>query len=218
MIDVSSKKLVWKNNEFTNFEGLFVMGFEGLSGNVKADQASGKINWRRGTEIIDLDFSKLELKQILSAEKSSSSNLSENDIDESVTVNFKVDNFTNKFGTLGNINISISFEPELKTWLIKNLTILSDDFQLFASGFWKIVEEVRSYPMLNDKRAGLNLNEPLKLTETNFRLETDNIQALMDKVGYTGLFGQAEDSVRAVIMDRKSAQLQLRGCLWKSLR
>ena len=27
----------------------------------------------------------------------------------------------------------------------------------------------------------------LKLTEINFRLETDNLQSLMDKVGYTGL-------------------------------
>ena len=56
------------------------MGLEGLSGDVKADQASGKVTWYRDTETIDLDFAKLELKQILSAEKSSSSNLAGNEI------------------------------------------------------------------------------------------------------------------------------------------
>ncbi len=190
MIDISSKKLVWQNNEFSNFKGLFFMGLEGLSGDLKADQASGKVTWYRDTETIDLDFSKLELKQILSAEKSVSSHLAGNEIGRPITLNFKVDEFTNKFGTLGNIKLSLSSEPELKTWFIRDLSIFSDDFQLFASGFWKIVEDPKSYPLLYGERA--EVDGTLKLTEINFRLETDNIQALMDKFGYTGLFGQAE--------------------------
>ena len=190
MIDVSSKRLVWQNNEFRNVKGLFFMGLEGLSGDVKADQASGKVTWYRDTETIDLDFSKLELKQILSAEKSLSSNLAGNEIRTPITLNFKVDEFTNKFGKLGKIKLSISSEPELKTWFVRDLSMFSDDFQLFASGFWKIVEDPKSYPLLYGERA--EVDETLKLTEMNLRLETDNIQALMDKVGYTGLFGQAE--------------------------
>ena len=59
--------------------------------------------------------------------------------------------------------------------------MFSDDFQLFASGFWKIVE-AKSYPLLYGERP--EVRETLKLTEINFRMETDNIQALMDKVGY----------------------------------
>ena len=190
MIDVSSKKLVWKNNEFDNVKGSFFMGLEGLSGDVKADQASGKVTWYRDTETIDLDFSKLELKQILSADNALSSNLSENAIGTPMALNFKVDEFTNKFGKLGKIKFSISSEPALKTWFVKDLSIFSDDFQLFASGFWKIVENPKSYPLLYSGRA--EVDGTVKLTEMNLRLETDNIQALMDKVGYTGLFGQAE--------------------------
>ena len=166
------------------------MGLNGLSGDINADQASGKVTWYRDTETIDLDFSKLELKQILSAEKSLSSNLTGNDFGKPITLNFKVDEFTNKFGTLGEIKLSISSEPELKTWFVRDLSVFSDDFQLFASGFWKIVEDPKSYPLLYGERT--EVGETLKLTEINFRLETDNIQALMDKVGYPGLFGQAE--------------------------
>ena len=190
MIDVSSKRLVWKNNEFDNVKGLFFMGLEGLSGDVKADQVSGKVTWYRDTETIDLDFSKLELKQILSADNSVNSNLSGNFIGKPIALNFKVDEFTNKFGKLGKIKFSISSEPALKTWFVRDLSIFSDDFQLFASGFWKIVEDPKSYPLLNSGRA--KVDGTVKLTEMNLRLETDNIQALMDKVGYTGLFGQAE--------------------------
>ena len=107
LINVSSKRLVWQNNEFSNFKGLFFMGLEGLSGDLKADQASGKVTWYRDTETIDLDFSKLELKQIFSAEKSLSSNFAGNNIDTPITLNFKVDEFTNKFGTLEKINLSM---------------------------------------------------------------------------------------------------------------
>ncbi len=190
IIDVSSKKVVWQNNEFRNFKGLFFMGLDGLSGDVKADQASGKVTWYRDTETIDLDFEKLELKRILSVKKSSNSNIAGNDIGIPITLKLKVDEFTNKFGKLGKIKLSISSEPELKTWFVRDLSVFSDDFQLFASGFWKIVEDPKSYPLLYGERT--EVGEILKLTEINFRLETDNIQALMDKVGYPGLFGQAE--------------------------
>ena len=190
MIDVSSKRLVWQNNEFRNFEGLFFMGLEGLSGDLKADQASGKVTWYRDTETVDLDFSILELKQILSAEKSLSSDLAGKDISTPITLNLKVDEFTNKFGKLGKIKLSISSEPELKTWFIRDLSIFSDDVQLFASGFWKTIEAPKSYPLLNGEQAAAD--GTLKLTEINFRLETDNLQSLMDKVGYKGLFGRAE--------------------------
>ena len=190
MIDVSSKRLVWQNNEFRNFEGLFFMGFEGLSGDLKADQASGKVTWYRDTETMDLDFSKLELKQILSAEKSLSSDLDGKDISTPITLNLKVDEFTNKFGKLGKLKLSISSEPELKTWFIRDLSIFSDDFQLFANGFWKTIRAPKSYPLLNGEQA--SADGTLKLTEINFRLETDDLQSLMDKVGYTGLFGRAE--------------------------
>ena len=190
MIDVSSKRLVWQNNEFHNVKGLFFMGLEGLSGDVKADQANGKVIWYRDTETVDLDFSKLELKQILSSDNSLSSNLTGNDLGMPVTLNFKVDEFTNKFGKLGQIKFTISSEPELKTWFVKDLSIFSDDFQLFASGFWKIIEDPKSYSLLYSERD--EVDDISKLTEMNLRLETNNIQALMDKVGYTGLFGQAE--------------------------
>ena len=123
MIDVSSKRLVWQNNEFRNFKGLFFMGLDGLSGDVKADQASGKVTWYRDTETIDLDFAKLELKQILSAEKSLSSNLAGNDIGTPITLKLKVDEFTNKFGKLGKIKLSLSSEPELKTWFVRDLSM-----------------------------------------------------------------------------------------------
>ena len=59
--------------------------------------------------------------------------------------------------------------------------MFSDDFQLLLA-VWKIVEDPKSYPLLYGERA--EVGETLKLTEINFRLETDNIQALMDKVGY----------------------------------
>ena len=94
------------------------MELEGLSGDLKADQASGKVTWYRDTETIDLDFSKLELKQIFSAEKSLSSNFAGNDISRPITLNFKVDEFTNKFGTLGNVKLSVRSEPELKHGLL----------------------------------------------------------------------------------------------------
>ena len=47
-----------------------------------------------------------------------------------------MDEFTNKFGTLGKIKLSISSEPELKTWFIRDLSIFSDD-QLLLVVFGK---------------------------------------------------------------------------------
>ena len=85
-----------------------------------------------------------------------------------ITLNFKVDEFTNKFGKLGKIKLSISSEPELKTWFIRDLSMFSDDFQLFASGFWKIAEDPKNYSLLYSDRA--EVDETLKLTEMNFTI------------------------------------------------
>ena len=189
VVDIASKELIWRDNKFSDFDGIFVVGLDGVSGDIKSEQAAGKIDWYRDTNTVDIDLSKLELRRMLFAENSPSAKLDGNDLSESFTFNLKADEFTNKFGLLGNLKLSVSFEPKLKTWHVRDLSIFSDDFQLYASGFWKIVRDIHSYPMLYGSRNVKDKSS--KLTEINFRLETDNIQRLMDKVGYTGLFGQA---------------------------
>ena len=100
-----------------------------------------------------------------------------------------MDEFTNKFGKLGKIKLSISSEPELKTWFIRDLSIFQMTSSFLLVVFGKCGSP-KSYPLLNGEQA--EADGTLKLTEINFRLETDNLQSLMDKVGYTGLFGRAE--------------------------
>ena len=60
-------------------------------------------------------------------------------IGKPLALNFKVDEFTNKFGKLGKIKFGINSEPALKTWFVRDLSI----FQMTSSclrAVWKIVK------------------------------------------------------------------------------
>ena len=193
-IKLGATKITWNDNVIENFEGLFYSDHSGWSGDLTSDQTNGSIIWFRDTNSVDInlnqlkiinekpnDFSKVEKK----FEFKSLSKLSKKDFNITVTA----ENFENKFGVLGNLKLHLLHKPKNNIWKIEELSLSSDDFSFYSTGFWKKPGNL-DYFSRYDEDGNVHASNKT-VTEINFRLESENIQTLFDKVGFTGLLGKA---------------------------
>ena len=188
-IKIGATKIEWNNNVIENFEGLFYGDYSGWSGDLASDQTNGSITWFRETNSVDIKLRQLKIineqpRNVFKAEKefefTSLSKFYKQDFNITVTA----DNFENKFGVLGNLKLHLLYEPKNDSWKIEELSLSSEDYSFYSTGFWKKPGS-SGYFSKYDEDGNIHTSNRT-VTEINFRLESENIQTLVDKVGFTG--------------------------------